>query len=341
MTAMPRSLSLLIACALLVAMSSAVRPTMAHATTPTSASAVGGQPSIGTGATPGTPAAIALTVEPSTIPCDGAHASTVTATVTDAAGAPVPDGVPVNFSVLTPGTVNPVNTVTKNGMASSVITPLSDSAAGTMTIVSSGSVQSQIRIDCAYALEHLGPVTLPPAPVGGQLSIGTPLGKSVTGSLVVPINTTAATDGYYGYAIHLEFDGSLIDAAGSDVTPTFGGSTLDAGGVPGFEAEVGALDSHSITAAAWKAGGQSTTLAGTMTHVWLTASCAGRIAQTAKRRTAWTSPAPRSARSSCRPTAHSSRSRENSLDAALTMSKWPFRPSAVAPRDTLLARTSR
>jgi hypothetical protein len=111
--------------------------------------------------------------------------------------------------------------------------------------------------------------TTPTSAIGGQLSVGTPLGKNATGLLVVPIDTTAATDAYYGYAVHLEFDGSLIDAVASDVTPTFGGSTLDAGGVPGFDAEVGALDSHSIAAAAWKAGGQSTTLAGTLTHVWL------------------------------------------------------------------------
>lgn len=109
----------------------------------------------------------------------------------------------------------------------------------------------------------------PPSAIGGQLSIGTPLGKNDRGSLVVPIDTTAATDAYYGYAIHVEFDANLIDAAGSDVTPTFGGSTLDAGGVAGFSAEVGAFDAHSITAAAWKPGRQSTTLAGTMTHVLL------------------------------------------------------------------------
>jgi hypothetical protein len=105
--------------------------------------------------------------------------------------------------------------------------------------------------------------------IGGRLSIGTPLGKDDTGLLIVPIDTTAATDAYYGFALHLEFDGSLIDAAGSDFTPTFGGSTLDAGGVPGFNAGGGAPDAHSITAEAWKEGGQSTTLAGTLTHIRL------------------------------------------------------------------------
>jgi hypothetical protein len=47
MTAMPRSLSLLIGCALLAATSSAARPTTAHAMTPRPTGAVGGRLSTG------------------------------------------------------------------------------------------------------------------------------------------------------------------------------------------------------------------------------------------------------------------------------------------------------
>jgi hypothetical protein len=102
----------------------------------------------------GAPSSNVLTAEPSTIKCDGTEVSTVTAKVTDPAGSNVADGVPVNFSVVALGTANPINTVTKDGKATSVITPLSNLGAGVTVIVSAGDsdiasiVQTSIRVDC-------------------------------------------------------------------------------------------------------------------------------------------------------------------------------------------------
>lgn len=106
----------------------------------------------------GAPSSNVLTAEASTIKCDGTEKSTVTAKVTDSAGNNVADGVPVNFSVVALGTANPINTVTTDGIATSVITPLSNSSAGVTVIVSAGDpdiasvVQTSVRVDCALPL---------------------------------------------------------------------------------------------------------------------------------------------------------------------------------------------
>ncbi|MBI5289876.1 MAG: hypothetical protein HY873_12965 [Chloroflexi bacterium] len=132
----------------------------------------------------GPPAAVALTAQASTIKCDGSEKSTVTAKVTDSDGNNVADGVPVNFSVVALGTADPINTVTKDGQASSVVTPLSNSSAGVTVIVTAGSssiaspVQVSVRVDCALPLVTqptlgpavpTGPITPPDTGNGGYL----------------------------------------------------------------------------------------------------------------------------------------------------------------------------
>jgi hypothetical protein len=122
----------------------------------------------------GVPSGNVLTAEASAIKCDGTEKSTVTAKVTDSAGNDVANGVPVNFSVVALGTANPINTVTQDGKASSVITPLSNSSAGTTVIVTAGDsglasvVQTSIRVDCALPLatQPLAPAAVP-TPRGG------------------------------------------------------------------------------------------------------------------------------------------------------------------------------
>jgi hypothetical protein len=120
------------------------------------------------------PSSNVLTAEASTIKCDGTEKSTVTAKVTDSAGNNVADGVPVNFSVVALGTANPINTVTKDGIATSVITPLSNSSAGVTVIVSAGDngiasvVQTSVRVDCALPLAtQPGAPAAAPTPRGG------------------------------------------------------------------------------------------------------------------------------------------------------------------------------
>lgn len=120
----------------------------------------------------GVPSTNVLTAEASTIKCDGSEKSTVTAKVTDSNGDNVADGVPVNFSVVALGTANPINTVTKDGVASSVITPLSNSSAGVTVIVTAGDsglaspVQTSVRVDCALPLNTQAPPAAP-TPRGG------------------------------------------------------------------------------------------------------------------------------------------------------------------------------
>jgi hypothetical protein len=130
----------------------------------------------------GEPDAIALTASPAEIACDGSASSTVTAAVTDADGAPVADGVEVNFSVVALGTANPINVDTSGGSASSQITPLSEAIAGVTVLVTAGDAQASILVDCALPI----PTATPPGPVP------TP----TTGGTITPPET--GTGGYLG-----------------------------------------------------------------------------------------------------------------------------------------------
>jgi hypothetical protein len=107
----------------------------------------------------GAPASVALSLSASQIECNGTNSATITATVTDSAGNPVAAGVPVNFSVVALGTANPINTTTNaEGVATSVITPLSNASAGVTVIVTAGDddvatpVQASTRVDCSIPL---------------------------------------------------------------------------------------------------------------------------------------------------------------------------------------------
>jgi hypothetical protein len=111
----------------------------------------------------GLPADIALTAVPAEIECDGSETSTVSALVTDSAGNNVANGTEVNFSVVALGTANPINTTTTDGVATTVVTPLSNSSAGVTVIVTAGDVQNSIRVDCALPLDTQ-PTLAPPPP---------------------------------------------------------------------------------------------------------------------------------------------------------------------------------
>jgi hypothetical protein len=117
----------------------------------------------------GVPDAIALTASPAQIACDGSATSTVTAKVTDSAGNDVVDNTPVTFSVVALGTANPISVKTTAGSASSTITPLSGSSAGVIVIVSSGSVQASIRVDCSLAVATPAAAAPTATPPGGVI----------------------------------------------------------------------------------------------------------------------------------------------------------------------------
>jgi adhesin/invasin len=124
----------------------------------------------------GAPDAVALSAAPAQIACDGSATSTVTATVTDSDGNNVANGTDVNFSVVALGTANPINTTTTDGVATSVITPLSNATAGVTVIVTAGDAQSSIRVDCSLPIP-------PTAPAGGATPTRTgTIGGPDTGS---------------------------------------------------------------------------------------------------------------------------------------------------------------
>jgi hypothetical protein len=85
--------------------------------------------------TPGAPAKVAVSAAPSSVPADGTTSSTVTTTVTDVNGNPVP-GTPVDFST-TLGTLSATTATTDaSGVATDTIT---SSAAGTATVTATAS----------------------------------------------------------------------------------------------------------------------------------------------------------------------------------------------------------
>lgn len=149
----------------------------------------------------------ALVAAPAEIKCDGSETSTVSATITDSDGNNVADGTRVQFTVVALGTANPIIATTTDGVATSVITPLSNSSAGVTVLVSpeNGSDASfvSIRVDCALPLvtqptlappptvPPTGPISPPDTGNGGYLaqdggsSLWTLIALAIGGTIVV------------------------------------------------------------------------------------------------------------------------------------------------------------
>lgn len=72
---------------------------------------------------------IALSVDPAELDCNGTNTAKVTASVTNADGIPVANGLDVNFSIVVLGTANPLKADSAAGVASSVISPLAGAGA--------------------------------------------------------------------------------------------------------------------------------------------------------------------------------------------------------------------
>jgi hypothetical protein len=126
----------------------------------------------------GAPASITLAANPPAIACTGTSTSTVTATVKDSGGNNVVNGTTVTFSVVALGTANPINATTTDGMATSVITPLSGNTAGTIVNVSAGSAAASLRIDCLPSLATATAAAGATAtPVGGIVGPNTGTGR--------------------------------------------------------------------------------------------------------------------------------------------------------------------
>jgi hypothetical protein len=125
----------------------------------------------------GGPDAVALTVSPASIACNGTSSATVTATVTDADGNNVANGTNVNFAVVALGTANPINVDTVDGVATSSVVPLSTATQGVTVIVTSGDAQASILVNCslpdviatAVATPPTGTISGPDTGNGGYL----------------------------------------------------------------------------------------------------------------------------------------------------------------------------
>lgn len=99
---------------------------------------------------------MALTADPPVIDCNGTNSSKITASLTNAAGDPVANGLDVNFEVLTLGTANPLKADSADGKASTVVTPLSGAGGVTadgqpkgvtVTVRANGQVHENSQID--------------------------------------------------------------------------------------------------------------------------------------------------------------------------------------------------
>jgi hypothetical protein len=99
------------------------------------------------GATPGPPVTIELSADPAELICDGSNPSIITAFVLDDAGQPVADGTRVNFSVVTLGSVDPVNAETTAGEATTTLTALAQGV-GVVINVTADDAEGSLRVDC-------------------------------------------------------------------------------------------------------------------------------------------------------------------------------------------------
>jgi hypothetical protein len=128
----------------------------------------------------GIPSSSTLSASPPAVPCNGTATSTVSATITDAAGNPVLSGTAVHFKLQVLGTANPIDTSTNDkGVATSVISPLAGATSGVPVTVSvdvggvtQPALTHQILVQCtgAAAGAASGPGTAGP---GASAAAGT------------------------------------------------------------------------------------------------------------------------------------------------------------------------
>ncbi len=98
-------------------------------------------------------ASIALTASPALVSADGLSSSTITSKITDAQGNNVADGELVAFLTSGFGTVNPVNTSTFGGSASTAFTPFSSNSSGRAYIT---CVAVNASLSTIIAVDYVG-----------------------------------------------------------------------------------------------------------------------------------------------------------------------------------------
>lgn len=140
------------------------------------------------------PPVASVTVSPATLNLDVGAYATLTATVRDASGAPIP-GKSVSWVSSSPAvvTVNPAGTVTAFAEGTAQVTASVDGVSGSATLTVHTVVGSVVVSPAAAALQVGGTVQLAAAP---QSSGGTPLpDRPVTWSSSNPVIATVSTTG--------------------------------------------------------------------------------------------------------------------------------------------------
>jgi len=140
------------------------------------------------------PAVATVTVSPATLNLDVGASATLTATVRDASGAPIP-GKSVSWLSSNPAvvTVNPAGTVTALAEGTTQITASVDGVSGSATITVHTLVGSVVVSPAAAALPVGGTVQLTAVP---QSNTGTPLpDRPVTWSTSSPVIATVSATG--------------------------------------------------------------------------------------------------------------------------------------------------
>jgi hypothetical protein len=128
----------------------------------------------------GVPASVDMSVTPASINCDGVQSAEVSATVRDANGDLVANGQQVDWSVQVLGTASPLTSSTTDGIAKTLVVPLSGNR-GVPVVATAGDEQGSILVNCggtaagpAPAPPPTGPGAPPSTGGGGSGSIGGP-----------------------------------------------------------------------------------------------------------------------------------------------------------------------
>ena len=139
----------------------------------------------------GEPSSITLQAAPTTV-TEEDGTSTITATVKDAAGSPVPDGTAVSFSS-TYGTLASTYETTTNGIATTTLTFSADDSSSTVT-ATSGSVRSTVIVTYSPASGVPSAMTLQASPATVGAADASTISATITDSGGSPVpDGTAVT----------------------------------------------------------------------------------------------------------------------------------------------------
>lgn len=162
--------------------------------------------------TPGGPATVVLTASPGSIPADGVTTTTLQATVTDANGNPVADGITVDF-ITTRGNLSAASATTSGGVAS--VTLSSTDAGPADVTASSGTPADMITVNLTHLIQITKVIDRADAPTGSMRTYTITVLNNTTGG--VPAQVTVVSD---------TMAAGFAYVPGSTTSPGFGEPTV-------------------------------------------------------------------------------------------------------------------